>query len=48
MRRPDAASAAGSTAALPARSRGDASVTLVCLALTLALLALAFRIANIW
>jgi hypothetical protein len=48
MRRPDAASTAGSKASLPARSRDDASVTLVCLALALALLALAFRIANIW
>jgi hypothetical protein len=28
--------------------RGDAPVELVCLALTLALLALAFRIATIW
>jgi hypothetical protein len=48
MRKPDAAPTAASQAALPARSRDDASVTLVCLALTLALLALAFRIANIW
>jgi hypothetical protein len=48
MRKPDAASTALSKASLPAGSRDDASVTLVCLALTLALLALAFRIANIW
>jgi hypothetical protein len=48
MRKPDATSTALSKAAWPAGSRDDASVKLVCLALTLALLTLAFRIANIW
>jgi hypothetical protein len=48
MRKPDAASTAVSTASLPAGRRDDAAVALVCLALTLALFALAFRIATIW
>jgi hypothetical protein len=48
MRKPDVAPTAASKATLPGRSRDDASVRLVCLALTLALLALAFRIANLW
>jgi hypothetical protein len=47
MRKPDtAAVAAGKTA--PIRNRGDASVELVCLALALALLVLALRIASIY
>jgi hypothetical protein len=33
---------------LPTRSRDDATVGTVCLALTLALFALAFRIAALW
>jgi len=48
MRKPDPASAAVRKTALPAGSRGDAPVELVCLALALALLALASRIASIW
>jgi hypothetical protein len=48
MRKPDAASTAVSKTSSPADNRDDASVKLVCLALTLALLALAFRIANVW
>jgi hypothetical protein len=48
MRKPDPASAAARKTSLPAGSRGDAPVELVCLALVLALLALASRIASIW
>jgi hypothetical protein len=48
MRKPAAASVAAGKASLPALSRHDAPVELVCLALVLALLALAFRIASIW
>jgi hypothetical protein len=48
MRKPDTASTAVSTVSLPAGRRDDAAVALVCLALTLALLTLACRIANIW
>jgi len=48
MRKPAAASVAAGKASLPAVSRHDAPVELVCLALVLALLALAFRIATIW
>ena len=48
MRKPDAASSAVSKTSFPAGSRDEASVKLVCLALTLALLVLAFRIANVW
>jgi hypothetical protein len=48
MRKPDAASTAASIASSPAGRRDDAAVALVCLALTLALFTLAFRIANIW
>jgi hypothetical protein len=43
MRKPDVVSTAASK-----RSRDEACQTLVCLALTLALLALVFRIATIW
>jgi hypothetical protein len=48
MRKPDAAPVAARKARLPARSRGDTPVELVCLALALALLVLASRIASIW
>ena len=48
MRKPGAASVAATKASLPAGSRGERSVELVCLALALALLALATRIASIW
>jgi hypothetical protein len=48
MRKPDAASVAARKASLPAGSRGDAPAELVCMALALALLVLAFRIASIW
>jgi len=48
MRKPDPASAAARKTALPAGRRGDGPVELVCLALALALLALASRIATIW
>ena len=44
----DAASAAARKASVPAGGRDDAPVELVCLALVLALLALASRIASIW
>jgi hypothetical protein len=47
MRKPTAPVAATKTP-LPAGSRGDAPVELVCLALALAVLTLAFRIASIW
>jgi hypothetical protein len=48
MRKPAAASVAARKAPVPAGSRDDAPVELVCLALVLALLALACRIASIW
>jgi len=48
MRKPDAAFAAARKPSLPTGSRGDAPVELVCLALALALLVLAFRITSIW
>ena len=48
MRKSDAAFVAARKASLPARSRYDASVALVSVALALALLALAARIASIW
>lgn len=47
MREPDAASAAAAKPLLPARE-DDAPVRIVCLALLLALAALACRIASIW
>jgi hypothetical protein len=47
MRKPDAVSVAANTTAL-AGCRGDAPAQLVCLALMLALVALALRIATIW
>jgi hypothetical protein len=48
MRNPDAASVAARKASLSTGSRHNAPVELVCLALVLALLALASRIASIW
>jgi hypothetical protein len=48
MRKSEAALLAATKTSVPAGSRGDAPVELVCLALVLALLALAFRIASIW
>jgi hypothetical protein len=48
MRKPDAASVAARNPSQPAGSRRDAPAELVCLALVLALLALACRIASIW
>jgi len=48
MRKPAAASVAARKTSLPAGSQGDAPVKVVCLALVLALLALACRIATIW
>jgi hypothetical protein len=48
MRKSDAALVAANKTSMPAGARGDAPVELVCLALVLALLALAFRIASIW
>jgi hypothetical protein len=48
MRKPAAASVAEKKDFVPAGSQDDAAVKLVCLALMLALLALAFRIASIW
>ena len=48
MRKPEAASVAARIASVPAGRRGDTPVELVCLALALALLVLAFRIASIW
>jgi hypothetical protein len=47
MRKPDA-SVAARKASLPAGSRDDAAVQLVCLALVLALVVLAARIASVW
>jgi len=48
MRKPVTAAVAARKPALPAGNRGDAPVELVCLALALAVLTLAFRIASIW
>jgi hypothetical protein len=48
MRKPDAAPVAATKTSLPAGSRGDAPAELVCLALALALIALAARIAGSW
>jgi hypothetical protein len=47
MRKSDAAAVAARKA-MPAGYRGDAPVELVCLALMLAVVALALRIATIW
>jgi hypothetical protein len=48
MRKPAAATVAPGSAAVPVAGPNQASVQLVCLALTLALLALASRIASVW
>jgi hypothetical protein len=48
MRKPDGPSIAAREASLPAGSGDNAAAQLVCLALVLALLALALRIASIW
>jgi hypothetical protein len=48
MRKSAAAPVAATAASLPSGSRDHAPVRLVCLALILALLALAFRIATVW
>jgi hypothetical protein len=48
MRKPDAAPVAARKAALPACRRGDEPAQIVCLALALAVLALALRISSIW
>jgi hypothetical protein len=48
MRKPDVPSVTRGKASLPAASRDEASVQLVCLALALALVVLAARIASIW
>jgi hypothetical protein len=48
MRKPDAAPVAARKASLTTGGRGDAPVEVVCMALALALLVLAFRIASIW
>jgi hypothetical protein len=48
MRKPAAASIAANRTSIPAACRGSAPVELVCLALVLAMLALAVRIAAIW
>jgi hypothetical protein len=48
MRKAAAAPVAANKASLPAGSRDEAPAKVVCLALALALLVLASRIANIW
>jgi hypothetical protein len=48
MRKPAAAPVAARKNSLTAAGRDDAPVQVVCMALALALLALAFRIATIW
>jgi hypothetical protein len=48
MRKPAAPASATRKAILPAGGRDDAPAGLVCLALVLALLVLAFRIASVW
>jgi hypothetical protein len=48
MRKPAAAALAPGKASLPAGRQGDAAVELVCLALALAVLVLACRIAAVW
>jgi len=48
MRNLSAAAAAATKAAAPAADWKQAPATLVCLALMLAVVALAFRIATIW
>jgi hypothetical protein len=48
MRKPDAVPLAATKASLPRGSRDDAPAEVVCVALVLSLLVLAFRIASIW
>ena len=48
MRKPEAASSEAGKASVPAGTRDDTPAELICLALALALLVLAFRIASIW
>jgi hypothetical protein len=48
MRKPEAAPVAARITSLPAGSPGNTPLELVCLALVLALLALAARIASVW
>jgi len=48
MRKPAAAPVAARKASLPAGSRDNAAVEVVCMALAVALVVLAFRIASIW
>jgi hypothetical protein len=48
MRKPAAAPVAARKAALTVTSRDEASVQVVCMALVLALVVLALRIATIW
>jgi hypothetical protein len=48
MRKPEAASAAARKASLSAGGRDTAPVEMVCLALMLALVVLALRIATVW
>jgi len=48
MRKPAAAPVAARKASLPAGSRDNAAVEVVCMALAVALVVLAFRIASTW
>jgi hypothetical protein len=48
MRKSTAAPVAATQTSRPSSSRGDAPAELVCLALALAVLTLALRIASIW
>jgi hypothetical protein len=48
MRKPEAASVAARKTSMADGGRGDSPTELVCLALALALLVLAARIASIW
>jgi hypothetical protein len=48
MRKPEAASVAARKASLSAGSRDTAPVEVVCMALMLALVMLALRIATVW
>jgi hypothetical protein len=48
MRKPEAASVAARKASLSAGSRDTASVEVVCMALALAVVVLALRIATVW
>jgi hypothetical protein len=48
MRKVDAAAVAAARKAVPALERQEATVQLICLALTLATIALAARIFSVW